>query len=93
LVASPGRAGPPWAHGARNCQTGGRQKQRAARGLADREPRPIGAAISARARQALQKPATPAGMRHGVPLPPLLLQPGATPVTLEHVNRLRDEPA
>lgn len=61
----------------------------AARGLAERDQRPIGAVISALARQALQRPAMPAGLRNGVPLLPV--QPGATPATLEHVNRLREE--
>jgi hypothetical protein len=63
----------------------------AARGLADRERRPIGAVISALVRQALQKLAVPAGLRNGVPL--LKVQPGATPATLENVNRLRGEGA
>jgi hypothetical protein len=61
----------------------------AARGLAERDRRPIGAVISALARQALQRPPAPASLRNGVPLLPV--QPGATPATLEHVNRLRDE--
>jgi hypothetical protein len=61
----------------------------AARGLAEREQRPVGAVISALARQALQRPAAPAGMRNGVPLLPV--QAAATPATLEQVNRLRDE--
>ncbi len=63
----------------------------AARGLADRDQQPIGAVISALARQALQKPAAPAGLRNGVPLLPV--QPGVTPATLEQINRLRDEGA
>lgn len=61
----------------------------AAKGLAARERKSLGEVISALARQALQRPAAPAGLRNGVPLLPV--QPGATPATLAQVNRLRDE--
>ena len=61
----------------------------AAKGLAAREGKTLGEILSALARQALQRPASPAGFRNGVPLLPV--QPGATPVTPELVNRLRDE--
>lgn len=61
----------------------------AAKGLAAREGKTLGEVLSALARQALQRPAAPAGFRNGVPLLPV--QPGATPVTPELVNRLRDE--
>lgn len=60
----------------------------AARAIAARDKRPIGEVISELARRALHRPA-PAATRNGIPL----LSPGqgARTVTLEIVNRLRDE--
>ena len=61
----------------------------AARGLAEIQKKSIGEVISSLARQALHRDAPPAPTRNGVPL--LQPQPGAMPVTMELVNRLRDE--
>lgn len=61
----------------------------AARGLAAQRRVPVGAVISALAREALQRTPGKASTRNGVPLLPV--RPGATPATLEVVNRLRDE--
>jgi hypothetical protein len=61
----------------------------AAKGLATRQHKTLGEVISALARQAL-RPASPhETTRNGVPL--LALRADAGPVTLELVNRLRDE--
>lgn len=61
----------------------------AAKGLASLQRKSIGEVISALARQALQ-PQTPGhATRNGVPL--LQTQTGTMPVTLEMVNKLRDE--
>jgi hypothetical protein len=49
----------------------------------------LGAAISKLARQALEPRPAPVETRNGVPLLPL--RADAAPVTLEIVNRLRDE--
>jgi hypothetical protein len=63
----------------------------AAKGLASRQRISVGAAVSALARQALQRPAVPAEpkTRNGIPLLPQ--RRNAEPVTLELVNRLRDD--
>jgi hypothetical protein len=63
----------------------------AARGLAAREGCSVGEVISSLARQALQPDRRTIKMetRNGVPLLPL--RPDAKPVTMELVNRLRDE--
>jgi len=62
----------------------------AAKGLAARQHKPVGAVVSALLRQALQPQTTlGANARNGVPLLPV--RPGAMPVTLELVNQLRDE--
>lgn len=61
----------------------------AAKGLASAQRKSVGEVISALARQALQPRAACGTTRNGVPLLPL--RAGATPVTLELVNRLRDE--
>jgi hypothetical protein len=63
----------------------------AARHLADREGKTIGEVVSALARQGLQGSASrkTVTVRNGVPLLPR--RKGAVPVTLELVNRLRDE--
>ena len=61
----------------------------AAKGLAAIHRKSIGEVISALARQALQPPATSHAVRNGVPL--LQPQTGTMPVTLEMVNKLRDE--
>lgn len=62
----------------------------AAKHLAERERKTLGEVISALARQGLSRGAR-AGRseRNGVPLLPT--RRGATPVTLELVNQLRDE--
>ena len=60
-----------------------------ARELADFERKSIGEVISALIRKAIRPPDTAPVFRNGVPLLPV--QPGATPVTLEIVNRLKDE--
>jgi len=62
----------------------------AAKHLAEREQRTVGEVISALARQGLAR-ASRAGRseRNGVPLLPS--RRGTNPVTLELVNRLRDE--
>lgn len=62
----------------------------AARHLAERENRTVGAVISALARQGLARGDRSAkAERNGVPL--LAIRPGTPPVTLELVNQLRDE--
>lgn len=60
----------------------------AAKAIAEREKRPIGEVVSELARRSLHRPA-PAATRHGIPLLPAKID--AKPVTLEIVNRLRDE--
>ena len=61
------------------------------RNIAEREQKSLGAVVSMLVRQALshELPMTTPTVRNGVPLLPV--QPGAAPVTLEIVNRLRDE--
>lgn len=61
----------------------------AAKAIADRDRRPIGAVISDLARQSLQGPRNPPNLRNGILLLPSRGKPGS--VTLEMVNRLRDE--
>ena len=61
----------------------------AARDLAQREKRTIGEVISSLSRQALRRTAEPSVSPTGVPRLPL--RPDARPVTLEMVNRLRDD--
>lgn len=62
----------------------------AARHLAEREGKSIGDVVSALVRRGLQRDASRgAAVRNGVPLLPV--REGSTPVTLEWVNRLRDE--
>ena len=60
----------------------------AARAIAERERRTIGAVISDLARKSLSDRPT-YKTRNGIPL--LNKRPGSAPVTLEFVNRLRDE--
>ncbi len=60
-----------------------------ARERANFEQKSIGEVISALVRKALPPPEITPVFRNGVPLLPV--QPGATPVTLELVNRLKDE--
>lgn len=61
----------------------------AARERADFEQKTIGEVVSSLLRKALE-PATPVETtKNGVPQLPI--QPGSRPVTLEFVNRLRDE--
>jgi len=61
----------------------------AAKGLASLHRKSVGEVISALARQALQPQAANLAMRNGVPL--LQIKSQTTPVTLEMVNKLRDE--
>lgn len=61
----------------------------AARGLAARERKSVGEIISNLSRQALRPRTARGGSRNGVPL--LEVRGDATPVTLELVNRLRDD--
>jgi hypothetical protein len=61
----------------------------AARERAEQEHKTVGEVISALARQALRPPAQFSHTRSGIPLLPI--RPDGKPVTLELVNRLRDE--
>jgi hypothetical protein len=61
----------------------------AAKGLASLQRRSLGEVISDLARQALRSDQAPAESRNGVPLLPG--RAGADRVTLDIVNRLRDE--
>jgi hypothetical protein len=62
----------------------------AAKHLAEREQKSVGEVISGLARQGLNKGTRAVRpVRNGVPL--LRTRKGGTPVTLELVNRLRDE--
>ncbi len=62
----------------------------AAKHLAERERKTVGEVISALARQGLTRSTRGAkAERNGVPLLPI--RRGATPVTMELVNQLRDE--
>jgi hypothetical protein len=61
----------------------------AAKALADAQHKTTGEVLSALARRALQPSPAVRRYRNGVPL--LEVKPNATPVTLDLVNRLRDE--
>ena len=61
----------------------------ATKALAARQGKPRGEVISALARQALRPQTKARKLRNGIPL--LAVRAGATPVTPELVNRLRDE--
>lgn len=61
----------------------------AAKALAERDRRSVGAVLSDLARHSLQRRAPAAKMRNGIPLLPVR-DPTAV-ITLELVNRLRDE--
>lgn len=61
----------------------------AAKGLAQAQHRSVGEILSALARQALRPVERSGTVRNGVPL--LTPRAGATPVTPELVNQLRDE--
>ena len=61
----------------------------AARDMASRQRKSIGEVISGLARQALRPPTPGPTIRDGIALLPL--REDARPVTLEMVNRLRDE--
>jgi hypothetical protein len=61
----------------------------AARERAEFERKTVGEVISALARKALHPRETVPDIRNGIRLLPIQL--GSSPVTLEHVNRLRDE--
>jgi hypothetical protein len=63
----------------------------AAKHLAEKEHKTIGEIISILARQGLRKDASLQQERNGIPLLPV--RKDASPVTLELVNQLRDEPA
>jgi hypothetical protein len=60
----------------------------AARAIAERDRKTIGAVVSELARQSLQRHAS-ATTRNGLPILPSRGKPGS--ITLELVNRLRDE--
>ena len=61
----------------------------AAKAVPEREHRTIGEVLSSFARQGLKCDASAGGVRNGIRL--LSAQAGASPVTLELVNQLRDE--
>lgn len=61
----------------------------AAKGLAETEGKSVGEVISHLARKGLEPPRQRYRTRNGVPLLPR--RPDGKPVTLEMVNRLRDE--
>jgi hypothetical protein len=61
----------------------------AAKEMASRQQKTVGEVISALSRQALQSNVGHRKYRNGVPLLPV--QPNATPVTTEFINKLRDE--
>ena len=61
----------------------------AARDLAIHQRRSVGQVVSELMRRALRPPPTEVRTRNGIPLLPL--REDARPVTLEMVNRLRDE--
>jgi hypothetical protein len=61
----------------------------AAKGLAARQNKTVGAVLSALSRQALQPAVSSGSARNGVPL--LAVRAGSLPVTPELVNQLRDE--
>jgi len=61
----------------------------AAKHLAERQSKTVGEVISALARQGLHRAHRSAAVRNGVPL--LARRKDAAPVTLDLVNRLRDE--
>jgi hypothetical protein len=60
-----------------------------AKDIAARQHKSVGEVISQLTREALRPSPTKARSRNGVPLLPV--REGAAPVTLELVNRLRDE--
>ena len=62
-----------------------------ARARATQERTSIGQALSALARMALRPPGKTAATRNGIALLPGHAKTGNRPVTLELVNRLRDE--
>lgn len=61
----------------------------AARALAEEQHKSMGEVISDLARRSLAPPSPPLKFRNGFPLLPV--RPGSKPVTLELVNKLRDE--
>ena len=61
----------------------------AAKAIADRDRRTVGEVLSELARQSLRRGEPPARNRLGLPLLPSRGKPGS--ITLEVVNRLRDE--
>ena len=61
----------------------------AAKGLAARQSKTIGQVVTELARQALHPADNPRPTRNGITLLPI--RADATPVTMEAVNRLRDE--
>lgn len=60
-----------------------------AKALAEQHKQSIGEIISALARQALRPATAPASVRNGIPLLPVRAE--GEPLTLELVNRLRDD--
>lgn len=61
----------------------------AAKNLAERENKTLGEVISGLARQALRRKPSTGGVRNGIAL--LRSKSKSAPVTMEMVNRLRDE--
>lgn len=59
-----------------------------AKAIADHQNRSLGDVVSGLMRQALEKPAESPAYRNGIQILP---SRGGPPVTLERVNRLRDE--
>jgi hypothetical protein len=61
----------------------------AAKGLAEAQGKTVGEVLSSLVRQGLRPSEPVRVVRNGIRLLPI--QPGSLPVTLEHVNQLRDE--
>jgi hypothetical protein len=61
----------------------------AAKGLAEAQGKTVGEVLSSLVRQGLRPSEPVRVVRNGIRLLPI--QPGSPPVTLEHVNQLRDE--
>ena len=61
----------------------------AAKAMAERDHKTVGEVISSYARQGMRPAASRERTRNGIPLLPL--RPDGGPVTLEMVNKLRDE--
>jgi hypothetical protein len=61
----------------------------AAKAVAEAQRKTMGEVVSSLLRQALQAKGSGPTVRNGIRLLPV--QPGALPVTLEYINKLRDE--